>query len=225
MNASVHIPGSSFLELTLSDIQRIHAAIVQAVKSGRISQTRIDEAVQKILTLKERCTNSVDFNISSINTEEDQKLALDIASRALKVTQKKSITLDDKKLLILAPLLIKESLDQTSLLKLGKETDVFFFNSLFRSTADREKSEQLAQAADVLLFCCYNAWKNPSQIALVQSLLDSGKPVILLVERDSLDAALFPQADMIFTTFSPTVPSIQAVCNQLNNSIFFTNKS
>ncbi len=40
------------LELTPKDIQRIHRSLMDAVKSGRIQEGRVDEAVEKILKLK-----------------------------------------------------------------------------------------------------------------------------------------------------------------------------
>jgi len=41
-------------ELTSEDIERIRSSIVKAVKEGRISEKRLDEAVAKILSLKRR---------------------------------------------------------------------------------------------------------------------------------------------------------------------------
>ncbi|MBA2368910.1 MAG: beta-N-acetylhexosaminidase [Candidatus Protochlamydia sp.] len=43
-------------ELTVEDIARIHKSIVDAVKSGRILETRLDEAIEKILLLKNKLT-------------------------------------------------------------------------------------------------------------------------------------------------------------------------
>lgn len=40
-------------ELSVSDIQKIHAYLVEAVHSGRISENRLDESVIKILNLKQ----------------------------------------------------------------------------------------------------------------------------------------------------------------------------
>ncbi len=42
------------LELTLDDVKRIHAAIVQAVKSNRISEDRLNQSVKRVLDLKSR---------------------------------------------------------------------------------------------------------------------------------------------------------------------------
>jgi len=41
-------------ELTTADMQRIHRSIVKAVKEGRLSQSRLDQAVEKNLSLKKR---------------------------------------------------------------------------------------------------------------------------------------------------------------------------
>lgn len=203
------------LELIGSDIARIHEAIVCAVKSGLISESRLDEAVQKILNLKKRLPHSVDTDLTSINTDEDKNLALHIATSALKINQKTSLTLLDKKVLIVAPSLVKDSLYQTSLAKIGKETELFFFKDLSPLSSDQETIEQLAVSAEAFLICSYNAWKNPSQIALIQSLLKLEKPTILLILRDSLDEELFSQADLIVNTFSPTAPAFQAVFEYL----------
>lgn len=48
------IGGTTNLELTAKDIQRVHRSIVNAVKNGRLSEARVDEAVRKILSLKKR---------------------------------------------------------------------------------------------------------------------------------------------------------------------------
>lgn len=42
------------LELHLQDIQRIHQSLVVAVKTGRLAEERLNEAVKRILDLKER---------------------------------------------------------------------------------------------------------------------------------------------------------------------------
>jgi beta-N-acetylhexosaminidase len=40
------------VELTASDVQRIHSSIVQAVQTGRVSEARLNQAVERILKLK-----------------------------------------------------------------------------------------------------------------------------------------------------------------------------
>jgi len=51
-------------ELTTADVQRIHGAIVEAVKSGRISETKLNRAVTRILKLKDRYLHSQEESIN-----------------------------------------------------------------------------------------------------------------------------------------------------------------
>lgn len=192
-------------ELATADVQRIHSSIVRAVKEGRVSEARLNQAVAKILHLKKRYA-----------AVDPHALSQKIASLALQVIEKESIaSLDAKKLLIVAPQVLQSNIGKTSLLHIGQSTEASFFMTLNPSDEETETINSLAEDADVLVFCSYNAWKNQAQAALIQSLLDTGKPVILIVARDPLDASLFPNASLIFSTFSPTASSIEAVCDQL----------
>lgn len=215
-------------ELTVGDIQRIHHSIVNAVRSGRISEARLNQAVEKILKLKKDYFHSKTLdtqpkNITNlVNTVNHQALAQKIAQLALKIVKSELSNIapiNEKKILVVAPQLLHDSIHQTSLLSIGKTTTARFFSSLHPSYEEVEAAKQHAETADVLLVCSYNAWKNPSQEILIQALLDTGKPLILLVMRDPLDADLFPKAKLILNTFSPTVVSIQAASDQLSEKL------
>jgi beta-N-acetylhexosaminidase len=253
------------LELTVADVKRIHQNLVAAVKNGRISEQRVDEAVEKILELKFRYLMSAkglsnnkmnDLAASkprgskiikggsinaiqppfmifeprefsrqpnrsfycltvpkeehAINTPEHQQIAKKIAARALRIIKNNPDSLEglsQKKVAVIAPEIIKNEVQKTSLASVG---NVFYFEGLNPS----ETILQQAESAEVVIFCSYNAWKNPSQASCINTLLTK-KPVILFVVRDPLDAELFPDADVVIKTYSPTAPSIQAGCDQL----------
>lgn len=213
-------------ELIVSDVQRIHNSIVQAVKTGRISEARVDQAVERILNMKNLYLISKNNEIQSdlsdaVNTIAHLTLAQKIAALAVKTTENGAdsiVSLHKKNISVIAPQLLQNDINQTTLLKIGKSTDPFFFSNLSPSQDEIETAKQHARTADVLFICSYDAWKNPSQITLIHSLLDMGKPTVLLIMRDPLDASLFPTANLVFKTFSPTSPSIQAVCDRLNES-------
>lgn len=199
------IDGNQSLELTVEDVRRVHRSLVAAVKTGRIAESRINEAVEKILSLKEQYPSSEE----EIDFAKHKAIAQKIAARALRVTKRVPIALlDQKTISVFAPQILQESIHQTSLPKMGKATHLFFGE-------DWEGAKPFADKGEVLIVCSYNAWKNPKQLALIQSLLSTGKPVILFVLRDSLDASLFPDAPMMIETFSPTSVSIQAACEAL----------
>jgi beta-N-acetylhexosaminidase len=182
----------------------------------------VNQAVHKILDLKRRYiipgVRDVELN-QTVNTVAHRAIAQEIASQALKITKNEHSPVapfHEKKIAIFAPQLLSDSIDQTSLFKIGKMTNFCFFSSLTPSNMEIDVAKQNAKDADVLFVCSYNAWKNPSQATLIQSLMDTGKPMVLLVMRDPLDASLFPSAHLIFNTFSPSVPSVQAVCDVLS---------
>lgn len=216
------IGGHANLELSVSDVQRIHRSIVQAVKTGRLSEQLIDQSVRRVLALKERLKNP-----SMQQRVNPQEIAQKIASLAVKTTQNNySISsLNQKKIAVFAPQIVRENILQTSLLEIGKTTESCFFSDLNPTHEEIEAAKKQGEAAEVLIVCSYNAWKNPSQTNLIHSLLELGKPLILLVMRDPLDASLFSQADLVFKTFSPTVPSIQAVCDHLKERYDFLSLS
>lgn len=208
-------------ELTVADVQRIHSFLVQAVKKGVIAEEKLDRAVERILELKERYSSSP-MTLAPLHKKvgvlEHRVLAQKIGSLALKVTEKKPTqigSLKDRKIFVVAPTLLEPTLASTSLFQLGKSTNSYFFQGLNPSESEIESAERQAVEADAVIICSYNAWKNPSAIALAQKLSSLGKPVILLVVRDPLDATLLPQAHLMFKSFSPTVPSIQAICDHI----------
>lgn len=211
------------LELTVADVKRIHQTLVEAVKNGRVSEQCLDSAVQRILNLK----NLYDFTVVKnpnvarlVNTVENQLLAQKIASLALTVIKNTDTSigsLESLNVTVLAPELVQDTINQTSLLHLGSKNSSLFFHGLNPDENEIQKALALAESADVLILCSYNAWKNNSQVALYHTLLSSKKPIILISLRDPLDTSLFPDADLSLTTFSPTAPSIEAACEYLKN--------
>jgi beta-N-acetylhexosaminidase len=73
-------------ELDVNDVRRIHASLVYAVKDGRITQKRVDEAFRNILKLKNRyplVNSSADLQME-VGTSEHQALARNIVQKSLK---------------------------------------------------------------------------------------------------------------------------------------------
>ncbi len=206
-------------ELSVADVKRVHLAIVHAVQTGRVSEERLNEAVEKIIDLKNRYLSN-SMHVDQIDSLADHDfLAKKIGRLALKVTKSPSdilFSLHEKKISVFAPKIMQATIEETNLLNIGKSTDSFFFSSLCPSKDEIEIAKEQTQDAEILLIFSYNAWKNRSQEILIQSLLEIGKKTILVVARDPLDEALFHRADLIFTTFSPSLPSLQAVCDELS---------
>jgi beta-N-acetylhexosaminidase len=199
-------------ELTVSDFRRIHHALVEAVKSGRVSEERLNQAVEKVIQLKNKYFLHAPAD-RVVKAAEHEALSKKIAALSLKIIKNEPVSLRDKKVAVFAPQAIRDSIQKTSL---GKETSFFFFKALNPSEADAAAIKENSLAADVIVFCSYNSWKNAAQAAVIHSLIETGKPAILFAVRDPQDAMLYPKASVVMTTFSPTAPSIQAACDQLH---------
>jgi len=208
--------GDSKFELTVSDIRRIHQRLVDAVKSGQISEERLDQAVEKVLELKNKYLVNPSRTGNAVKMAEHEALSKKIAALSVQIKKNQQMSFVGKKVVVIAPQLLKESVQQTSLAKMGQ---TLFFQGLNPTEAAVAAVIESANTADVIVFCSYNSWKNEAQAKLIQIFLESGKPVVLFAVRDPQDAALFPKAAAILTTFSPTVPSIQAACDRLSLSL------
>ncbi len=212
------LTGEHRKELTPADVQRVAGAIVEAVKSSRISEARVDAAVEKVLALKKMYQDPLEDNYADINSVASREVAQKIAAHALKVLDRDSdkiAFLQEKHLIVIAPKILQDNIEKTSLLHIGKSTDSFFYTGLRPLPEEIEAAKQLAKSGDVILVCSYNAWKNPAAIELIQSLKDLGKPWILLCARDPKDVDLFPEANLTFISHSPTWSSIQTICDRL----------
>lgn len=213
------------LEVSLEDVVRIHGTLADAVRSGRISEERLDEALHRILHLKICYLSNHSMLIGQpldlfVNTQKNCQLAEEIANRSVQFKINKSmmkLDVAESQIALFAPEIMKHSINQTSLPFLGSKNESLFFKELIPNDHEIKKAKELTRFGDIIVFCTYNAWRNDKQIELVNSLMEMGKPVIIIVLRDPSDANLFPDANLIITTFSPTTPSIQAATNHISN--------
>lgn len=197
-------------ELTCSDILKIHQALVEAVKMGRLSEQKVDDSVQKILTLKNQLPHLFEnemmdeSEIKKLNLEH-QELAQHIATQSVKIlrlSSTSSIPFRCQEALIIAPAQFQEEFQ-------GISTDrCLFFNSLNLSFEEIDLIAKNAQNPETIIFCSYQAWKNPQQVELFNEINRLKKSVILMVLSHPQDERLFPEASLVVCTYSPTQLSI-----------------
>lgn len=204
------------LKLNKEKIQKIHQALLQAVRTGVISKQRLEEALQRILNLKSKI---LPFAQVDYNKLEHQELSEKIASLALRILKNRSISLG-KEVILFAPKILKKDIELTRFPQIA--SDDFFFH-LNPSRDEYKKAQELAQNASSFVCFCYDAWKNPQQTMLIRSLLKTKKPLILLSVKDLIDAHLFTEADILITTFSPTITSIKAAYEKMQNQLDSSN--
>jgi beta-N-acetylhexosaminidase len=197
-------------EITVEEVLSVYKAILQAIEKGQISKDRVDEAVRRILTLKnKRLVQDLTKDKPSIDSH--RALAKKIASLALKTTINNFLPITFDKLVIIAPEIVKSTLQGLPLEITSKKVETVFFTGLAPTAEERKKACGAAGEADVVFFFSYNAWKNQQQAELIEVLSALNKPTTLIVLRDSLDETLYPNANTVLKTFGPTAPSLEAV--------------
>jgi beta-N-acetylhexosaminidase len=179
------------LELKMEDVLRVHRSLVAAVREGKISEERVNEALGRVLALKRKVGIVPKLDL------QPTRIARELADRAIIVVK----PFDPKGV----PCVIHPQ----SFGPFHAEA----LNTSFQGFEPTEEEIQraLAKAAGadwIAVFTC-NAWRFPSQQQLVRRLVDLGKPVVVIAARDPLDATLFPQAAGIMVTHSPIPLSLE----------------
>ncbi len=210
--------GASSLELMVEDIQKVHAALVQAVKTGRIGEQQLNASVERILQLKKRypLSQKIERPLKQlVATDTHLALSATIARRALKIRDQwfPSGSMSGKRIALIAPKLLQANVEQLSFQTNGHSPA--FFDGLNPSPAYRTFIQISIITSDIIVFFSYNAWKNPDQLALI-SELNLKKPLILIVTRDPHDASCVHHARRYVLTYSPTVASLQAAVDTLS---------
>ncbi len=184
--------GDASNELSVQDVVRVHKSIVEAVREGRLSEEKLNQSVERIITLKNKF-KPVSGNLDASNST----LAHEIARLALRTQTHKPLPSFTKSAWI-SPIFMEEA---------------FVYKDL--TAAEIEAAVQSTKEAEVIFVCTSNAWKNARQQQLVNALLATKKPVTLVCLRDPQDADLFPEAHQVICTFSPTEIALEAVLQVL----------
>lgn len=210
------IKGScSHLELRPLDVARIHHALTEAVKSGRIDLDRLNQSVQRILELKKRSISTAAFlpppKLEGLCCEGSATIAAKIAKQAIRCTKRADLSFlksyDVQKIGFFVP----KSLEQAA--RQLRHATVFY--DPLEPTETQLAARCLSEKSDVLVVFSFNAWKHPGEIAALQALNTENKTVILIVMADPIDSHFLPEAHMTIYTFSPSLASFNCACKLL----------
>ncbi|GHH49804.1 beta-N-acetylhexosaminidase [Lentzea cavernae] len=189
-------------------------SVLKAVRSGEITEQRIDQSVLRILKMKllrgVMLTAEVDVNkaeqIVGSNTEKAQA----IADRTITVVRNDGQALP---LNATAPLVVGTSDAQVSALATRlKGTKVVTATS--PTAAQIQQAVAAAAKADKIVVLTNNASTRPAQVDLVNQLVATGKPVVAAATANPYDVA-HSNAKTWLATYSTTTVSIEALARVL----------
>ncbi|WP_181413350.1 beta-N-acetylhexosaminidase [Halanaerobium congolense] len=189
-------------------------AVIEAVKSGRISEKRIDASVKRILSLKAKRINldQVDkADPAQINFKNHKKIAQKLAEKSLTLVKNENVfplkNIKGKKMTI-----IDFEMGRVSLAENEGEKNNLFANYLNKEIINLDHirlqknavlsfdDQQRIEASDLIIVCTYNATVNRDQAKLAEKLAENNN-VLVLALRNPYDYQLIDKTQAFITTY------------------------
>jgi beta-N-acetylhexosaminidase len=208
------------------DIDLAYNAVLDAVRSGEISEQRIDESVYRILRLKfqrglyENPFVAVDAIDDVVGTAEHYAEAQRVSDATT------TLVANDAGVLPLSPgdddvLVTGWGVTTTQNLanaigERGPATEVFQTGANPNEAAINEAVSRAADS-DVVVVTTMNAWRpaNAGQQDLVKALVATGMPVVVVAVRDAYDIAYITEAETYLATYSHGAGALEAATRVL----------
>lgn len=192
-------------------------AVIDAVRSGRLTEARIEESVRRILTMK--------WNRAVIASPYVDEARVDglVGTRthlreAQRITDRTTTLVTDVANLVPLPrgsaFVTGWGDTQVPQLAAGLADRRRAVASLV--TGLRPSGQQVADAVaqatahDLVIVTTYSAWKYPQQQDLVTALRATGKPVLVVALRDPYDIAVLDGIESYLATYSPNAVAIES---------------
>lgn len=205
-----------------------YEAVLAAVRSGRIAQTRIDESLARIRRLKRDYSLDSQPTHSVVASDAHQALALR-AARAGTVLLKRGTTLpvsaDDTRIVCIefAALRISDAVDASSRGRFSTllsarlpQVECHTIDPRLPRVVARPTLELLTADADTVVLLTRNAHLQPAQLRLAQRVMDSAARTILVCALNPYDAGKLHGANSVICTMGDSEPSlaaaVEAVC-------------
>jgi beta-N-acetylhexosaminidase len=209
-------------------------AVLDAVRSGRISEKRIEESVLRILLLKLKNGILSDPYVdpakvpATVGTPESLATAQAIVDKSVTLVKNNAnlvpLSADPRKILVTGWGVSTTQSLAGSLAKRGATTTVAQTGA---TPSDAAIADAVAKAKlnDVTVVLTQKAWdttvtdKLAKQQKLVKDLLATGKPVIVVAVRDPYDIAYFDAAPTYLATYGYAAVSMESLAKTLYGEI------
>ena len=222
-------------------------AIINAVKSGELEESRLDYSVRKILMAKKWLgldkNRFVDIDkISSIvGKKEHQKIALEISRKSITLLKNENNLLPHSQNpeIKYAHIIIIDSRNENDGEYFGKliQTKIPQLNSkkilLNSNEEDYSEALEICKNSDVVILSVYlkvrsyqgTIWLTEKQTNLIKSILKLGKPIVMISHGNPYLLSEFPDVDAYLNNYGDTKFSEQAVAEALFGEIDIQGKS
>jgi beta-N-acetylhexosaminidase len=203
-------------------------ALLAAVRSGRVSEARLDASVLRILETKARrgvVSGAVSApaapDISVLNSPEHRALALEVARKAVTVQRDNAGLLplnpSRKVLVVVADAPTRsDAVDDELASSLIDAVRQYAPSAI---TAPARSAAAAARGADAIVLGTFDLAQHPEQQALARALAASGKPVVGVSLRGPYDAPVAAQVGTFLTVYGDRPVHLQAAAEALFGQI------
>ncbi len=199
-------------------------AVLDAVRSGELTEDRIDQSVHRVLQLKMTRGLFKPKNVfvdeskvsSLVGTAAHQQRAQEITDATVTLVKDDADTLPlakgAQKVLVTGASVTPGLAERIS----ARGPAATAYNTgTAPSDATITAAVAQAQTSDQVVVATNRAWTSAGQQKLVKQLLATGKPVVVVAVRDPYDIAYFTDAPTYLATYSTTAISIESLARVL----------
>ncbi len=207
-----------------ADLPTAVDTLMTAVRNGTVSQARIDQSVYRILREKyelglfDNPFTTAEAVTANVGTAAHRAVVANAAKRSMTLLRNQDGTLPlsasaGQHVLVTGWGVSTTANLAADLTSAGVTTQRVYTGSPGQATIDAAVAA--AKTNDVTVVTTYNAWGDTAQQNLVNQLLATGKPVVVVAVGGPYDLAYFPGARTYLAGYGYQANSVQAVTDAL----------
>ena len=195
----------------IAEVMEVHRKMVEAVEDGRISRSRLDESVNRILAYKQNLSDTT-HHFSELRSVTNRTLAKEIAERSVYIGKGEfPIDLRNRDVVVVAPLELRDKFARISF-------PVEYFDPMDPEESDVQQIVDSVGNHELAIVCSYDARKNPQQFELLKQISQS-RPMIHIALRDPSDLEEIDRALLSVATLSPSPYSVDAAFSWIQGTL------
>jgi beta-N-acetylhexosaminidase len=187
--------------------------VLDAVASGAIPESRIDQSVRRILRMKSRFGDP-QVPAPVVGTPEHLATMADVAKRSITELRNSALPLSGGQNVLVTGWGVSTTTNLTNALAQRGLTATRLYTGS-PSAAVIAQAVAAARLADVTVVSSYNAWGDGTQRDLVAALLATGKPIVVVAVGGPYDIAYFPAVTTYLAAYDYQPVSVTAVADVL----------
>ncbi|MFE4197883.1 glycoside hydrolase family 3 protein [Paenarthrobacter sp. NPDC056912] len=214
--------------LNSPDVDASFAGVRDAVKSGEITEARLDESVRRILEwkVKRGVFTQPLADPGSVNklvgTAENLATADLISDHAVTLLRNKDRVLplaSGSSVLMVGAGSGRPELAGPTFKEQGFAVTEDYENGASPSAAYRARAVAAAGNVDAVVFASYNATSNAAQQQMVAELAATGTPVIVVATRNPYDVSVFPGAAAVLNSYGNNKVNFHGVVRAVSGAV------